>query len=380
MRALPWLIAILMLACATDAAQAAVSPPVGPPRPLTGPAIGLVPVNVFPFDFHFIERVGGAGFRPGEQVRITVDRGSASPQTVTAGADGSFSAVVSFTWVFCGPNAAAAPPPTITAAGTEGSHARVTLQPAPCPALILALPSNSSGSSTGAVSGGTASGTPVTPPAPEPGPLPDPRLPTPTAQPAIATGFGFAPGEVAQLVEKGAPIPLPAATATADGSGRFRVGVHISVPSPCSGFFGRLWLEATGNRGTSAAAALGFPHPLAIMCPVKGSPGGGTTPPGSPAVPAPNAGTTSAFGLHLGRRTVGRGGAESARMSLPAATAVILTVKYAGGRSQVFHRRSGSASVLVRWHVPRSAGSGVASVTMSAATLGLTLDQRFVVR
>lgn len=372
--------ATLVLVLSAGAAEAASSPPVGPPRPGGGPVIALIPTPAAPYDYHFTDRVFGAGFRAHEGVRLTVEHVSASPVSVVAGAEGTFSTTVSFSWVFCGPDASAAQPPTVVAAGSDGSRTQLSLAAMPCPGLFLVLPSVTSNTNSGSVaSGGTISGTPIVPPGPEPGPLPNPRLPQPpAAQSAVVTGFGFVPGEAVDVVERGAPRAVSGVTATADGFGRFRAALHVTLPAPCGAYIGRQWIEATGNRGTSAVAYLGFPRPLAVPCPVTGRPGGGTAP-GSPAAVSNSTGT-AILGLHLGQREVARGGAQSARVSLTSGAPITLSVRYAGGRQQTFHRRGKSGMLTVRWHVPRQAGSGGAGVTLSVPSLGVTLGQHFAVR
>jgi hypothetical protein len=356
-----------------------------------------LPASQFPFDFRFSEQVYAGGFRPGEQVHITVERAAAAAVTASADANGQVSAAVSFTWVFCGANATAAPPPIIDITGADGAHRQIALAPSLCPSLVvtepaaITIPGPSPGGSAGTGVSGSASasgsvnvsasattGGPVTPPGPEPGPLPDPPLPAPTIETVQLTGFGFVPAETVRITEMGIPAPSPAGVTTvADGSGRLKASLRIAVPSTCSGLAWRTWLLASGNRGTVAAALVGFFRPQALPCPV--TPGTGTVPPDNPLTPAAGASNATSFGLHVGRQTVRPGELQDVRVHAPKAMPLVITARYAGGRAQMFHRLGTGAGISVRWHVPRNAGKGTASITLAIPTLKLSVEQHFTV-
>jgi hypothetical protein len=46
----------------------------------------------------------------------------------------------------------------------------------------------------------------------------------------------------------------------------------------------------------------------------------------------------------------------------------------------MFRRKAGQTSVVVGWHVPAKAGTGLASVSLAVPSLALTLTQRFNVK
>lgn len=351
--------------------HAASPPPRGSPHPVTGPALRVAPEGAYSFDFHYSARVSGTGFRPGERVQVTAEHVAAAPDTVVAGANGDFNATLAFTWEFCGPNGAAASPPVIVATGSDGSHTQITLRPIPCPEITLTLPLTTSVPGPGGATpgGGVHSG-----PGVEPGPLPNPR-PTPaTVWSAQVLGFGFVPGETVQLVERGLPAPPASVAAQADSLGRIRATVRVSIPSFCSGLTTRVWLLATGNRGTSAATLLGSSRPVGTVCPVVG---GATGPPDNPPSPSGSVTAGQGAGLQLKKRKVHAGGMQKARTSLPAGTTGAISIRYPGGRDQVVHVRGKARPVTVVWRVPRQLPSGQATAVLTVSSLGLTLEQGF---
>jgi len=368
-----------LLAVGTGSVQAAAPPPSGPPAPSHGPVLGLLPEVFVPFNFHFLDRASGSGFKPREQVRITVEHVSAAPVLVTAGANGTFSTMLAFTWVFCGPNAGATPPPVAVAAGSAGSHAQYVSMPLACPSLTVApTVSNPQAVRRGSGPGVTKPGAGTSPPTTEPGPLPDPPLPARALQLVHVTGFGFSPGEIVQVVQIGLPGRSASTVATADGFGRITAALRVAVFSPCAAPL-RIWLIATGNRGTSAAYPFGFGRPLSVPCPVSGGPGTGKIAPDNPPSPLPSAAGGSTVGLHIQHRTVHPGSMERLRASLPAATSLTVSLRYAGGQRQVLHRRGAAGPVTVQWRVPASVTRGKATVTVRLATPPLSLAQSFTV-
>lgn len=299
----------------------AVAAKVGP----LGPRL-IVPQSFpYPTDYRFVLPIHGAGFKPGEHVRLAPPAGSLVTDVV-ADAAGTFVTPISFTWVFCGRDGRSRPlAGAITASGDEGSEAETTLSyPESCPWLTTAQDADS---------------------APDGSPR---HLLGVTLR-----GFGFRSGERVTVREGGmVPHRLAPLHLTASALGTFRVATSLYVAGRCNFAAKENWVVVTGMEGNALDA------PLSPNVPADGC-----SAPLGPPQPAYN-GVFAA--LHL-QRTVVRPGAEETVVAGAGPTVRYrLMVRYPGGR--VRHVRLTAADLGTRtatWRIPASARAGVGLVTLA---------------
>lgn len=394
------------LAFATVSAQTGPANPMPtplapPPPPLSGPNLSLEGIG-YPFDYHFGAGVHGFGFRPGEQVTISVQNVSASPVTVTVGGDGTFVAHVPFTWVFCGPNATRQTAPIILARGNQGSSNHLSLYAVQCPMLtaqekLTAPPAPAPG--TGVNPGATAVAPPpvvatVQPVAPGTGSLYAPPAPASPVPPRLAVfevqGFGFASGEQVTVHEIFGTLPSPSAVhSVADVQGRLRFTMQANVPGHCS-FAPLPELVAVGDAGTAVRSPLGWRDPIMSPCVVPpGGLGVGSPPPPGvpvPSAPAPAASPGSSSGsavlsVSLHPSVAHRGGMERASLQATGYKTATLKAHYPGRsvtRSTAAIATDGRATL--RWRIPQSAGRGTVRATVTLQPGRVVLQLAFKVR
>jgi hypothetical protein len=267
---------------------------VPPPKPIVGPYLVDVSSTILPFDFDFSDHLYGSGFKPGEQVTVTVEASGGQSVTAVAEGSGNFDVTLRYSWLFCGPRAIRHSPPTLHAVGNKGSTAALTKSIPPCPGLesqqqLPPTPTPGPGGNGTVIAGTAVAGTAVVitivPSTPGTVPGTSTPHPWPTPQPFLLTfdvwGFGFAQGEKATVQETDFPgiETLPSAHTTADNLGRWHVTMQAYVrrcsPLPT--------LVARGDAGTTATAPLNWRDPIMAPCPAPVLPVPSSTLP----VPAP---------------------------------------------------------------------------------------------
>jgi hypothetical protein len=364
-----WTIVVIALVVSwltVMAASAQVGPPTSPgpgtpvplPKPIVGPSLVDVGSPTPPFDFIFTDSLYGSGFKPGEQVTVTIEGGARQPVTAVADGSGTFEASLRYTWVFCGPHASYHGPPTFHAVGNQGSIADLTKPSLPCPDLAslqqqLLVPTPGPGGSGTAIAGTAVAGTAVviTAVPSTPGAVPRTPHPWPTPQPFLLTfdvwGFGFALGEKVTVQETNISgiEPLPSVGATADTLGRLHGTLQAYVrrcsPPPL--------LVAHGDQGTTVTAPLNWRDLIMVPCPAPVVPIPSSTvpqltltpPPGNPGQPARvlRFATAPGYGMAVAGRRWGRSARLSFALSKHAGTGWI--------RSSIVLQATGSGSFLV---------------------------------
>lgn len=359
MRNLGWMATLAIAGmCLAGRASAQSTPPTPPPPPpipgttLT-PAKATVHVSLgfandqtgrqrYLYTFKFPASVEGTGFKPGEQVTISVKNVSAQPVTVTADDSGHFLANLSFTWKFCGPRGKQASPPVFQAVGNGGSSDQFTEPAPPCPQLAI----------SGSAAEQTAS----------PG----------TVLPFEGQGFGFAPHERV-TVRKSAGNPYAETTpihVVADAEGRIRFHATAPRPSPCSATSKVYEIESRGNGGTAVLSDL-FWFQSQTGC------AAGDAVKRTPPIVQP--GTDSSQDNHdrlavsLRRSSVHPGGEELITLQADLPGAATLTVRYPGqhaSRRKVTLANAIRATVRVR--VP-------SSITIGTARINVAYQPQFVI-
>lgn len=351
---------VLLIACmgattawaAPAAGDTSPAPPPPPPQPGTAPALTTEPGPGNSLAaFRVVDVLHGYHFRPGEQVKITVELQSIAPTTVTTGADGTFQITLRYHWQFCGPNSATQDAPVYVAQGEDGSTARYEVASYTCP--ILWSQSNRQ----------PVAGTP-------------PSLRS-TLGSFDVRGFGFLPGESVTLSEMSAgPYAAgPSVSTHADLLGRVHVSLKAHVPPTCTRWYPLPRIEAVGDGGTSVLAPLGWFDVRAGACP--------TSPLAGPPVPGPGPAVTPigpTSSLRLLPAVARAGDVEHAILHTLLSGPVVIDLAYPGVKQHVSATAASSGETSIGWRIPRRAHAGRVNVTLNVGTGGEAIQGRFRIK